>query len=70
VREHVHDERGTSQISKVSLRLDEPGAVAVVGLEHGNLGRMAGGRVEACWERIMRGTRTQLSQLVPKFVSL
>jgi hypothetical protein len=40
MREHVHDERGTSQISKGSLRLGEPGVVGVVDLVHAKLGDM------------------------------
>jgi hypothetical protein len=70
MQEHVHDERETSQISKVSLRVDERGVVVAVHLAHGMFGGTTGERVEACWERITRGTRTRLSQLVPKFASL
>lgn len=69
----MHDERGTSQISKLLLRVDEPAAAAAVVVGHGNLsmlGCMTGERVEACWGKIMRGMRTQSSQLVPKFVGL
>jgi hypothetical protein len=68
MRAHVHDERGTDQIPKVSRRMDEPGAA--VDLAHGKLEGTAAERVGACWERTMRGMRTQLIQLVPKFVSL
>ena len=50
--------------------VDEWGAAVVVDLVHRKLGGMAGERVEEYWERIMRGTRTPLSQPVPKFVSL
>ena len=70
MREHVHDERGTSQISKVSLRLDEPGAAEGVDLAHAKLGYLAGERVEGCWGRITKGTRTRSSQWFPMFVSL
>jgi len=70
MREHVYDERGMSQISKVSLKVGEPGAVVVVDLAHAKLGNMSGGHVEACWGRITRGTRTHSSQYFPKFVSL
>ena len=70
MQEHVHDERGTSQILKVLLRVDEPAAAVAADLVHEELGGMAVRRVGACWGRIMRGTRTLLSQLVPKFVSL
>lgn len=70
MREHVHDERGTSQISKVSLRMDGPGAAEVVDLAHAKLGYLAGERVEECWGRITKGTRTRSSQRFPMFVSL
>ena len=46
------------------------GEAGVVDLAHAKLGYMAGERVEACQGRIMRDTRTQPSQLFPKFVSL
>jgi len=42
----------------------------VVDLAHGKFGRMAGERAAVYWERIMKGMKTQSSQLVPKFASL